>query len=542
MSFREQGNGQSEIAIGVLESVTGGTATCRLDRALINQLQASDDKSVSKAGAVGSNLKIRVKNIWIIGEIRDVALVPEGKDEALIATLTFLGEGPVGNDGRLENFQRGISYFPHPGSNACVVSHDDLVGVFSSGGRPSIEIGAVYPTLDVRAPIFIDPLLSKHFAVFGSTGTGKSTLVAAMLHKVIEQYPAAHVVLIDPHGEHSKAFGSTSYVYNINNLILPHWLMNFEEHCEALLASLGEDYELDKEILEECLLKARSKNEEAKTIPNLNVDTPIAYSMFDLLEMIDTEMGRLEKLSKTSSYVRLKIRIEDFMHDKRFSFMFSPQLFNHSLSGVVGGLLRLPNEGKPLSIIDLSGIPSEIVSVVVALISRIVLDYATWSRGEELSPVLLICEEAQRYLPSHHIVEQTSAKTVLQRIAKEGRKYGVSLGIICQRPSDLSETVLSQSGTVISTRLNNFRDQEILRNALPDNHQGMMDSIQSLRNRECIICGEAVSIPVRVHIDELEEELRPYSDDPVYSELWKESSDEKRKLERIVSRWVKHTM
>jgi DNA helicase HerA-like ATPase len=530
------------VEVGVVETVSGVSATCRLDRSMIEKLQGSSERCVAKTGAVGSNLKFRVDDVWIIAEVTGVAIAPASNDGGLVASLAFLGEGSIGEDGRLFDFSRGVSSFPRPGDKAIAATHDDLVAMFNADDRPSVEIGAVYPTQDVRAPILIDPLLTKHFAIFGSTGTGKSTLVAYLLQEVIKKYPAAHIVLIDPHGEYSRAFPSTAFVYTIGNLKLPHWMMNFQEHCEALITSTGEDFELDKEILAKCLLKARALNEDAPSIANLNVDTPIPYAMFDLLGTIDTEMGKLEKLSKASSYLRLKIRIEDLMRDKRFSFMFGAQLYSYPLTALVGGLLRMPNDGKPISIIDLSNIPSEIVSVAVALISRVVFDYAMWSRGEELSPVLLLCEEAQRYLPSYHIAQQTAAKTILQRIAKEGRKYGVSLGIVCQRPSDLSETVLSQSGTVISTRLNNLRDQDILRNALPDSHQGLIESIQSLRNRECIISGEAVSLPVRVRIDDVPEQLRPHSDDPVYSELWKTADDEKEKLERIVARWVRHAM
>jgi uncharacterized protein len=544
IEFLRENSSHNSVEVGVVETVDGSSATCRLDRAVIEQLQATVERCVSKAGAVGGNLKFKVNDVWIIAEIIDVAIAPRESEVAgsLMAKLSFLGEGGVAGDGRLIDFERGVSSFPRPGDRAYAVTHDDLLAMFNANGQPSVEIGAVHPTQDVRAPILIDPLLTKHFAVFGSTGTGKSTLVAYLLQELVKKYPAAHIVLIDPHGEYSRALPSTGYVFNIGNLRLPHWMMNFEEHCEALITSTGEDYELDKEILAKCLLKARALNEEAPSIANLNVDTPIPYAMFDLLGTIDTEMGKLEKLSKASSYLRLKIRIEDFMRDKRFSFMFGPQLYSFPLSGLVGGLLRMPNQGQPISIIDLSNIPSEIVSVAVALISRVVFDYAMWSRGEELSPVLLLCEEAQRYLPAHHIAQRTAAKSILERIAKEGRKYGVSLGIVCQRPSDLSETVLSQSGTIVSTRLNNLRDQNILRNALPDSHQGLTESIQSLRNRECIISGEAVSLPVRVRVDEVPENLRPHSHDPVYSELWKLPGDEKAKLERIVARWIKHTI
>jgi uncharacterized protein len=173
----------------------------------------------------------------------------------------------------------------------------------------------------------------------------------------------------------------------------------------------------------------------------------------------------------------------------------------------------------------------------VAVLSRLVFDYAIWSRNEPQRPILLVCEEAHRYIPSDRVSGASAVRTILERIAKEGRKYGVSLGLITQRPSDLAEGVLSQCGTIISMRLNNDRDQAYVRAAMPEGARGFLDSIPALRNRECIICGEGVSIPIRVALDTLEEEKRPASEDPLFSVLWQETGGEEQILERVVRRW-----
>ncbi|MEO0033694.1 MAG: hypothetical protein RIS94_3452, partial [Pseudomonadota bacterium] len=151
--------------------------------------------------------------------------------------------------------------------------------------------------------------------------------------------------------------------------------------------------------------------------------------------------------------------------------------------------------------------------------------------------VLVVCEEAHRYVPSEKNSDGSSVGRILSRIAKEGRKYGVSLGLITQRPSDLAEGVLSQCGTIIAMRLNNERDQAFVKAAMPEGARGFLDSIPALRNRECIICGEGVSIPMRVSFDELEQPLRPASDDPSFSQLWGRSGGEEMAVERTVQRW-----
>jgi DNA helicase HerA-like ATPase len=175
--------------------------------------------------------------------------------------------------------------------------------------------------------------------------------------------------------------------------------------------------------------------------------------------------------------------------------------------------------------------------VVVAVLSRLVFDYAIWSRHEVPRPVLLVCEEAHRYIPSDKTGNGQAVRKVLERIAKEGRKYGVSLGLITQRPSDLAEGVLSQCGTIIAMRLNNERDQHFVKSAMPEGARGFLEVIPALRNRECIVCGEGVSIPIRVSFDDLERDRRPASSDPLFSELWRQTGDEEAMVARVVRRW-----
>jgi DNA helicase HerA-like ATPase len=174
---------------------------------------------------------------------------------------------------------------------------------------------------------------------------------------------------------------------------------------------------------------------------------------------------------------------------------------------------------------------------VVAVLSRLVFDFAIWAREEKTRPILLVCEEAHRYVPNERNADGSSVGRILSRIAKEGRKYGISLGLITQRPSDLAEGVLSQCGTIISMRLNNDRDQSFVKAAMPEGSRGFLDSIPALRNRECIIVGEGVSIPIRAIFDELEEFKRPASEDPSFSQLWTGTGGEEEMMSRTVQRW-----
>ncbi len=523
--------------IGTVTEIAGSSSQVCLDATKINALIQHQDPAIANAGQVGSQIKIRVGTVWLLANIRTQKL-DLANPGTILAAVDFLGEGDEERlTGKIYNFRRGVTRYPVPGSEVYAVSSSDLKQVYAADSRPHVEIGTVFPTRDIRGSLYIDAMLGKHFALLGSTGTGKSTSAALILHRICDIAPEGHIVMIDPHGEYSAAFRGNGALYDVNNLALPYWMMNFAEHCEVFINSKGDEWQMDADILAKCLLQARAKNRIAESIGKLTVDAPIPYLLSDLTNIIQNEMGKLDKATNTAPYMRLKTKIEELKSDPRYNFMFSGMLVGDTMAEFLAKIFRLPSQGKPISIIDVSAVPSDITSTVVAVLSRLVFDYAIWSRNEPHRPILLVCEEAHRYIPSDRVLGKSAVRTILERIAKEGRKYGVSLGLITQRPSDLAEGVLSQCGTIISMRLNNDRDQAYVRAAMPEGARGFLDSIPALRNRECIICGEGVSIPIRVALDTLEEHKRPASEDPLFSTLWQEVGGEEEILERVVRRW-----
>ena len=526
----------STCVIGRVREIAGGSAICSLDPTQLKAITGHEDTTVAMSGQVGSQVKMRVGDLWLLGNVRDMRMDEAGA--TILSHIDFLGEGPEDPaTGSMKAFRRGVTRYPVPGDDVFTVSRADLVLVFAAEDRPHIEIGTVYPTEDVRGSLLIDAMLGKHFALLGSTGTGKSTSAALILHRIVEKAPKGHIMMLDPHGEYAAAFSSNGMIFNVDNLNLPYWLMNFEEHCEVFITTDGAERERDMDVLAKSLLAARSKSRIAESLGKMTVDSPVPYLLSDLLGAINAQMGKLDKASDLGPYMRLKTKIEELKGDPRYAFMFNGLLVSDSMAPFLSKIFRLPAEGKPISIVDLSGVPSDIVTVVVAVLARMVFDYAIWARREPQRPILLVCEEAHRYVPSDRETKGVAVRKVLERIAKEGRKYGVSLGLITQRPSDLAEGVLSQCGTIISMRLNNERDQMYVRNAMPEGARGFLDSIPALRNRECIICGEGVSIPIRVRLDDLAPQLRPASDDPLFSQLWTEEGDEAGILSRTIHRW-----
>ena len=521
--------------LGRVLDTSGDHALCELDLAVLAALRKSADPSEQAGSSVGGFVKIAVSDRLLIGTLTD--LVAQRSDrQCVLARVDYVGEGMRGPGQELLGFRRGVTLHPHPGDLLQLASRADLLTIFAPRDVPHVEIGMVHPMDNVRASVLFDRLMSRHFAVVGATGTGKSTLVTLLLNQITSAAPEGHIVILDPHGEYSRAFDGRASVLDVDSLHIPYWLMNLEEHCEAFVSATGDGRTIDANILAKCLTEARMRHhgDEASRI---TADSPVAYDVNDLLDILLEEGGRLEKSAETHHYTRMRSVITQYFADHRYRFVFNKALWNHSLEEFLGELLRIPSARKPISIIDLAGIPTEIVNVVISLLSRVILDWSIQTPQDSRTPVLLVCEEAHRYLPSDHHGPMTSVQRQLNRVAREGRKYGVALGIVTQRPSELSETALSQCGTIITMRLNNARDQAYLKAALPEGAQRYVNLIPALQNQECIVAGEGVPVPMHVRVDTLPTSATPASDDPLFSERWKHLGDGEAVLAETVRKW-----
>jgi DNA helicase HerA-like ATPase len=530
MDFNISATQDGEIEIGRVLEISGAGACATLDARMLATLGL---EGPTQPGAIGSHLKLRVGAKWVIAQVS--ALRREEADgDLIVASLDFVGEaeaeGPT-----LHHFKRGVSHLPMPGCRLFATSEANRQAIFATDERPHFTFGRIHSAGEARAAFYIDGLLGRHFAILGSTGTGKSSATALLLHRICDAAPNGHILMIDPHGEYAASFTGTGAVFDVASLALPYWLMNLEEHAEIFVSSRGPDRQIDIDIFAKCLLAARTKNRAAEGIQRLTADSPIPYLLSDLGSIISGEMGKLDKGGTgIGPYLRLKARIDELKVDPRYAFMFSGMLVGDTMQAVLQRLLRLPADGRPIAIVDLSAVPSEITPVLVALLARLVFDHALWSRGPDARPVLLVCEEAHRYIPAD---TSSPARRILERIAKEGRKYGVSLGLISQRPSDLADGVLSQCGTIIAMRLNNDKDQAHVRAAVPEGARGLIDAIPGLRNREAVVVGEGVALPMRVVFDDLEPEKLPASSDPSFAFGWQTAPDEPARLAKTIVRW-----
>ncbi len=272
--------------IGAVMEIAGSGSQILIDLSAIDALCDHDDPAIAAAGQVGSQVKMRLGTTWIVASIRSMR-VTGGSGREVVAQVDFLGEGDEEKlTGKLYHFRRGVTRYPLPGCPVYPVSTADLRQIYAADNRPHVEIGTVHPSRDIRAALYVDAMLGKHFALLGSTGTGKSTSAALILHRICDLSPQGHIVMIDPHGEYGAAFAGNGAVFDINNLALPYWLMNFEEHCEVFVTSQGAERTVDSDILAKCLLAARSKNRMAESIGRLTVDSPIPYLLSDLTNIL----------------------------------------------------------------------------------------------------------------------------------------------------------------------------------------------------------------------------------------------------------------
>jgi DNA helicase HerA-like ATPase len=292
--------------------------------------------------------------------------------------------------------------------------------------------------------------------------------------------------------------------------------------------------EPDVAILGESVLAAKRMIGEQKD-RSLTVDTPVPYRIGDLVKIIDEAVGRLERATDSAPYLRLKNRLAKLQNDRRYGFMFPGLSVKDNMASILSRLFRIPVRGKPVTIVDLSSVPSEVLNVVVSVICRMTFDFALWSEGS--LPVLLVCEEAHRYVPSDPTQGFEPTKKVLSRIAKEGRKYGVSLGVVSQRPSELSMSILSQCNTIFALRLSSQKDQDFVRGAMAESALGLLDFLPSLRNAEAIAVGEGVAVPVRILFDELPPENQPNSRTVAFSSAWSGDQSSSGFVAEVVERW-----
>ncbi|HEV2555962.1 MAG TPA: DUF87 domain-containing protein [Bosea sp. (in: a-proteobacteria)] len=506
----------------------GRVVSCDGSRATIASTVAGMARLGPESWTVGRMISINLGRTRIVGLVYEMSAVnavwDEGTDNAIHVQVELLGEVIEGADGGT-SFQSGISTYPPIGAVAHRIRAGDLALVHDLGTRKAVAIGTLTQDPTIPATVCIDDMLARHFALVGTTGVGKSSAVSLLLRRAIAARPRLRVLILDPHNEYACAFPDRALAIDAEALDLPFWMFKLEEFAEVVFRGRTA-FDEEADILREVVMGARERyraGSSRNTMRDLNStllkrpldaglgrreegtgsasDMPTPYRIIDAIAIIDEFIGLHEKRWPHASLRSLKVRLETLHNDPRYQFMFARANMMETMAPVVAQIFRVPHHGRPITVFQLGGLPSEVVDAVASVLARLSFDLAWASQGTY--EILLLCEEAHRYVPADPSLGFLPTRQAIARIAKEGRKYGAYLGVVTQRPGELDPTILSQCSTVFAMRLANELDQQIIRSAISDASASTLKFLSSVGNREAIAFGEGVATTMRMRFAEL---------------------------------------
>lgn len=578
--------------IGEVESVSGNSVTIKMASNYPSNMPIVDG-TVYRIGQIGSFLKIPLGYANLYGLITQagVLAMPESlliayKENPSIVDghrwlrLILIGE-QIGT-----SFERGVLQSPTSGDQVHLVTNEDLQIVYGGYNvESSIVVGNQSASEGLAAQLDLDKLLSRHCAILGATGSGKSNAVSVLVKAIAEKpFPSARILMIDPHGEYASALSEKCRVFRVgantadgeHELCVPYWALPFQELMSIFpgkLSDQNEDYIRGK-ILEQKRISATSIG--GLRVEAITADSPIPFSInnlwfeLDNFERITLKTDRTTPenliivgdastlksnqyptagLGSSAPFLNNKAKgilgfldgMRSRLLDQSYNFLFRPAGYTPGLNGTTAN--DLPNlfstwfsHGKPISILDLSAVPSSIMQAISGCILKITYDALYWGQntmvGGKKQPMLVVLDEAHAYLKAGE--ESISSRTV-QAISKEGRKYGIGMLLVTQRPSELDETVLSQCGSIIALRMTNARDKAHVSSAMQDELREMTDVLSSLRTGEAIVSGEAVRIPSRVKFFQANNTAK--GADPIVSMLWTNPRPDMAEYEICIRNW-----
>ncbi|MFZ2068410.1 MAG: ATP-binding protein [Xanthobacteraceae bacterium] len=498
------------------------------------------------AFSVGSLVGIENGAALAIGALCDIALQVAAAGEAAssaIGRIDLLGQ--ISAETR---FQSGVAVYPKIGSTVVSIGTDDLKTIFDLASPSTVELGRLQQDASIAATVNVDETVRKHFAIFGSTGSGKSSALALILRKIMQARSDLRILLIDAHNEYTECFDGRAHVFGPQNLNLPFWLFNFEELVQIVFGSRsGAEREISllADLIPlaktECarasgMLRASYRAQQTDNASRFTADTPAPYRLEDVIAAAESRMGKLENRDLAVAYQRLIMRINAARRNPRYAFIFeSAADTSDPMVEILCQLLRLKDHEQPMAIVQLAGFPAETTEVIVSVLFRLAFEFGVWSDG--LSPVLIVCEEAQSYANADRDLGFRVAREGLSRIAVEGRKHGVFLGLITQRPHQLDPTLISQCSTVFAMRLGHEEDQKIIRAAVSDSASRLLAFLPSLGTREALVIGAGVPTVTRLRFEALPERSIPRSQAEWSGDLNRADKIDDRTISEIVARW-----
>ncbi|MEZ5199114.1 MAG: ATP-binding protein [Bacteroidales bacterium] len=584
-------NANNSTLLGTVQDVNGTSVSVKLTSTHSSGLTFVDGQGY-RIGQVGSFVRIPIGYIDLFGIVSQVGArsVPENLADKLPDGYRWLTVQLIGEGYKRGKFQRGISQYPTIEDEVHLVSEHDLAKIYGEEGRQNhlVRVGHIAGSESIDSLVDINKLITRHSAIVGTTGSGKSTTVAGLLNALsdAEKFPSSRIIVLDIHGEYGRAMKDRANIYKINPeanienekpLRIPFWALTADELLQVTFGGFGENSKSKNIVLEKIIdYKIKALNKYPKndlSRQTLSVDSPVPFSLnqlwYDLycsefgtyytdngklpieenwayekdedgneikgnpaeaippkFKKVKNVAGDPEKIQYLPGTLNITSQLENLgskLRIPRFDFLLKPDDWCPELDGKVEKDLNdfikdWIGSDKPITILDLSGVPPSVLNDIIGICLRIIYDGLFWSRnlpeGGRERPLLVVMEEAHSYLTDNF---EKSASTIVQKIVKEGRKYGIGAMIVSQRPSEINPTILSQCGTFFSLRLSNNTDRAHIKGAITDNLDGLTDMLPILKTGEAIILGEAVKLPMRTLIEAPPKERRPDSQDPIVS-------------------------
>lgn len=563
------------LAVGRIIEVDGSRIVAELDPK-VTELSRVYGGETYPIGQFGSIIRIHFGRRLIyalVGRLRMKAeyeaergaASPASSDERIVEA-DLLGEGEWTLDANTTPpawklmFERGVASYPLPLQTIYLTPKDELRVIYSQATGSVIQLGEHVGAGGAPCYAEMNELLGKHTAVLGSTGAGKSGTVAAIVHGILARgKEAGHskwkplVIILDPHNEYGRAFsGHRRLSTDEGTLSLPYWLLDLDETIGLLVGKTEYAATSQSNIVKNALA---AKDILKLDATKLTVDSPIPYILGDpskldefgkvngsnydvgLVGAVNAQRPANNNKKDHEDYNKVLRKIDTLIKDGRLSFMMKP--WDGKADPFPSVLTQILGDGPSVRIVDLSGVPNEIAGTASAAIARTLFLLKVWQTVAERAstPVMLVCEEAHRYVPNSGAAQYEAAQEAIRRIAKEGRKYGVGLMLVSQRPSEVEATVLSQCNSWIVLRITNESDRDHVRGVLPDSMVGLTKMLSGLRRQEAIFVGQAAILPSRIMIRDLTDDELPKSNDIDFDKGWQNSAMTDDQLNAIGNRW-----
>lgn len=501
---------------------------------------------IQRTGQVGAYVSIRLEASRILALVREVSGRSPGSAAGSAMRLVPLGEF---ND--KGGFSRGVRRYPVPGAEVHAAGPQEINAVFAR--TRSLRFNPGYLPNHPATGVYLDPsvLCARHFAILGQSGAGKSWTVASLIQRLLASSPKAHIILLDLHGEycwrdrdgalHSAFPPEATRALDARELEIPYWLMSFAELVDLLIERDDPAASIQTAFLREAVFELKRRSARELGLEGVSIDAPVYFSLQEVYERFKEANEHRTDFGKTKGplfgqFDEFLLKLGSRLHDVRYDFLLSPSRRNRSetLPGLLRDFVGLGEPRCQISVIDLSPVPFDVRPTVSAQIGRLAFEFNYWNPDRREFPILLVCEEAHAYIPRERATQYEGTRKSMERIAKEGRKYGVGLAVVSQRPQELSETVLSQCGSYICLRLSNPDDQAYIRKLVPEGEADLVDVLTTLGRGEALILGEAAPMPVRCQI--FKPDPPPNSNDVDFHRAWNDAAED-LDIDAIVRRW-----